>query len=230
MLPTVTIGTEVFYDISSIVSKDFKPRVRTDGLAFHHTVGQTEFPDRNANGTSMDEHIAHIKAINEYHIKVGYGGFGYNAIAFGDGSVYCVGKCGGQRAHVANHNHHLGGLAGAGDFSTKAPPLGLVGGAGRWFKAMWEEYRIDPPQKIMGHTAWADPAWATSCPGAAGLKALSDKIFPIAVALWEHDPLEDYHNQIRAKIRAALEPAVIAGDVDTIAKQIAWLTGGKLCG
>lgn len=229
MLPKIVWGGEEFYDISSIVTVDRFTRPGTDGIAFHHTVGQTEFPDKNMNGTSLDEMIEHVKAINAYHIAQNYGGFGYNAIVFRDGTVMTVGKASGGRAHVANENGHLAGVAAAGDFSTIEPPIGIKLGTARFFAACQREYGADP---VKGHRDWVTPAslaqgWGTSCPGNAGKLAIGS-ILMARDAILRKDQ-EAIEQEIRAAITRALLPATLNADLETLAGQIRFLTGGRLC-
>lgn len=229
MLPKIVWGGQEFYDISSIVSKDRFIRPGTDGCALHHTVGQTEFPDRNANGTSLDEMVAHVKAIDAYHIQQGYGGFGYNAIVFRDGTCMTVGRAAGARAHVAHQNDHLLGIAMAGDFSTSEVPVGIRLGVARIRAAMETEYGRWP---IKAHRDWVapehKPQWATSCCGNMGVLAIAD-IELAANAILRKDR-EAVVAKIRADIARALLPATVAADLETLAGQIAWLTNKRLCG
>ena len=163
---TIIIGGGRFIDISAIVGPDVKPRAATIGLAVHHTAGGLVDVDANFSGTTEDEELAHIAAINAQHLANGWScGFGYNAIAFASGRVYVVGRCAGQRAHVAKRNHELAGCAMAGDYSVEPPPPGCIAGVGRWVRAMWAEYGAGLP--VMGHGQWALPGEGTACPGAA---------------------------------------------------------------
>ena len=233
--PTITLGGELFFNISHLVTVGNGTRTLTDGIAVHHSVGQTEFKDTNFNGTSMDEEIAHITAIDNYHTQQGYGGFGYNAIAFASGRVYVVGDCSGKRAHVAYENGHLVGICMAGTFSDVMPPLGIILGVGRWIKAMWELFPTNPPQLVLGHREWVKPEhaakWSTSCPGDEGLKAVHGAIIKTAIALREQ-PEHEAHEQtllVKAKIKAALEPAFKEADLKTLQAQINYLLGTKTC-
>lgn len=220
----IEIGGELFYDIAGIVTPNRYVRPLTDGIAIHHTVGQTAFPDKNFSGSTMDEEIAHIKAINEFHIGKGYGGFGYNGIAFESGRCYSVGKMNGARAHVANHNNHLMGIVGAGTFTTQPMPLGVLLGLARMVKAGWKEYGT---VTVKAHGLWVtDPAWATSCNGDMGrtqiptiIKAAEALMVPPA------DP-----EKVKEAIRAALKDAYNNADLARLAAQIAYITGGKFCG
>lgn len=232
LLPTITWGGQEFYDISGIVRLDTAmggTRPTTDGVAIHHSVGQTEFPDTNANGTSLDEMIAHIKAIDAFHVQQGYGGFGYNAIAFRDGTVCTVGKAAGQRAHVAFENWHLAGICGAGDFSTRAMPVGMYLGMARFCVAMEKEYGV---RTVKGHTQWvnlaAHPTWGTACPGQAGLLSIGNILLAKAAIIAEQNEALDA--AVRQKIAEALREAASKGDINTLAAQIKFITGGRVCG
>lgn len=232
LLPTITWGGQEFYDISGIVRSDSSmggTRPATDGLAIHHTVGQTEFPDKNANGTSLDEMIAHIKAIDNFHVQQGFGGFGYNGIVFRDGTVCTVGKSAGKRAHVAFENWHLAGIAVAGTFTDKPMPIGAFLGAARWCAAVEKEYGANI---IKGHRDWVKPEhkpeWATACPGDAGVLSVGNVIMAKnAIIQGQKDALDA---AVRQKIAEAIKGPAAAGDLVTIAAQIKFITGGRICG
>jgi len=228
ILPTITWGSMEFYDISGIVTPNRYIRPGTDGLAVHHTVGQTEFPDRNANGTSLDEIVAHVKAIDAYHIEKGYGGFGYNAITFRDGTVCTVGQSEGARAHVANENDHLAGIAMAGDFSDDEVPLGLILGVGRWLAAC---SRVYGATAIKGHREWVQPQhlaqWATACPGDSGVSFIGKMIMTRDALLAGSN--EALAAEARRVISEALADNTQAANLDGLAAQIRYLTGGRLC-
>lgn len=232
MLPTITWGGQEFYDISGIVRSDASmggTRPATDGLAIHHSVAQTEFPDKNANGSSLDEMIAHVKAIDAYHVQQGYGGFGYTSIGFRDGTVMTVGRSAGKRAHVAHENWHLAGHVMAGDFSTREVPIGCMLGAARVAAAVQKEYGASA---VKGHNDWVAPAnrpaWSTACPGAMGFAIIDDIIVARNAIMSKQE--EALALAIRQKIAAAIMPNVAKGDITAVAAQIRWLTGGKLCG
>jgi hypothetical protein len=226
MLPVIQVGGMDFYDISGIVTPDTASRIETIGLALHHTVGQTEFVDKNANGTTMDEEIAHIKAINSYHISVGYGGFGYNGIGFMSGRAYVVGPGRGQRAHVRWRNHQLEGFALAGTFTDRVPPLGCQLAAGRWTLAKFKQHgRL---LELKGHNAWALASDPSQCPGAGG-RSIIHAILRVAEAL-QNEENELLETAIRRVIENALAPTVREGDLKKLAHQVAWITGGELCG
>jgi len=231
MLPKITWGGQEFYDISSIVRPDSAmggTRPGTDGVAVHHSVGQTEFPDRNANGTSLDEMIAHIKAIDNYHVQQGYGGFGYNAISFRDGTVGVVGQAAGTRAHVAHQNYHLIGIVMAGDFSERDVPMGCVLGVGRFLAAVEKVYGA---KNTKPHRDWVlpqhKPQWSTSCCGDKGVQFIGQMIM-VKNAIQQGEQ-EAIAAEVRRKITEVLAPTLVKGDLKTLAGQIRWLTGGQLC-
>lgn len=225
MLPEIVVGGERFYDMSSIVMADVRPRVRTIGLAVNHSVGPDGFTDKNMNGTTMDEEIQHIKNVEAFHVgKWGYG-FGYDGIVFKSGRVYVVGQGLGQRAHTARRNHELTGICMAGDYSNVEPGLGVVLGTARWVAAKWRQHGDLP---VQGHSAWAVPGWETFCPGDGGRRAIPKIITAAKQILVGHPPVDE--EKVRAAIRDALAPAFIAADLQKMAGQIAWITGGKICG
>lgn len=218
-LPTVTFGGQEFLDISGIVSPNRYTRLGTDGAAVHHTVAQQHFE-------TLDQKIEHVKAINQYHLDQGYGGFGYNAIAFDDGTVMTVGNASGARAHVANENNHLVGIAMAGTFSSVSVPLGLRLGVGRFLAAVQKDYGTT---EVRGHRQWVtDPAWATECPGDKGVEAIgSMTMVRDAIAANNQKALDE---AVRQRISAAILPNAQAADLVALAGQIRFLTGGRLCG
>lgn len=227
-LPTITYGRGVYFDISGIVGPNVKPKTATVAIAAHHTVGQSDFADSNMNGTTKDEEIAHIRAINSQHLANGWTcGFGYDGIAFRSGRCYLVGKADGQRAGVAGRNHEIRSFVMAGDFRTAAPPLGAALGLARMINDTWIE--LGRVVNVAGHRELAIASSATACPGAAGITALRSLILPAARALHA----EDFALQRRlvvTKIREALRPAWDAADLLTLSRQIAWISGGTLCG
>ena len=156
--PTITIGRQTFFNISHIVTPNTAARVRTIGFANHHSVTRQRY-------ASMVEEVQHIKAINDYHIAQGYGGFGYNGCVFESGRVYVVGDGSGQRAHVAYRNHELEGLCWIGDYSTASPPLGIILGAARWHVAKFRQHGLVP---VRAHGDWAVRGWESACNGREG--------------------------------------------------------------
>lgn len=231
-LPTIVVGGQEFYDISGIVKSDASmggTRPTTDGIAIHHTVGQTEFPDRNANGTTLDEIVAHIKAIDEFHVQQGYGGFGYNGIVFRDGTACLVGRAMGKRAHVAYENWHLAGFAMAGNFEDNEVPLGITLGMARILAAMEKEIGTT---MVKDHNSWVAPEhrpqWSTACCGRYGRLAIPAMLLAKnAIIRQDQAALEA---AIREKITRALMPHVMNADLEAIANSVRWITGGKLCG
>jgi hypothetical protein len=228
LLPEITFGGEVFYDISGIVTADRFPRPGTDGIAIHHSVGQTEFPDRNANGTSLDEQIAHVVSVNQFHVDKGYGGFGYNAIAFRDGTVFTVGNALGARAHVAWENTHLAGICMAGTFTDEDVPLGLILGVGRFLAACSRMYGHTA---IKGHRDWVDdsrkPQWATACPGDKGVEFIGKMVMTRDALLAGSSAAIE--TEIKRKIGEALSENARTANLEGLAAQIKFLSGGKWC-
>lgn len=226
LLPEITWGGERFYNIASIVTPNRYTRPGTDGIAVHHTVGQTEFPDKNANGTSLDEQIAHVKAINAYHVQLGYDGFGYNAIVFRDGTCMTVGQCEGARAHVANHNNHLLGIAIAGTFTDTDVPLGASLGVGRILAAAQRNYGASI---VKGHRQWVtDPAWATACPGDRGINFLGQMItIRDAILAGSQAAIEA---EIKRKMAEVLRENAANANLEGLAAQIKFLSKGQFCG
>lgn len=228
MLPTIRIGPEEFYDISGIVGPGRGLRPETVGISVNHTVGQTEFPDRNMNGTNMDEEIAHIQAIDAYHLRTWGEPFGYNGIIFRSGRVYVVGKMLGVRTHIAHQNHRLGGFALAGDFSSQPPGVGQVLGGGRLLRGLFHQHGLKP---VRGHGEWVLPEhraqWATSCPGEGGRRSIPDML-AVAREL-EANHAELIKRRATEAIERALLPNIRAGDFGKLADQIAWLTDGARC-
>jgi hypothetical protein len=185
MLPTIKIQGVEMYDISGIVTANRYTRTKTVGFTYHHSVAQTSFPDRNFNGTTMDEEIEHIKVINTFHVQQGYGGFGYNACGFESGRVYAVGNGTGARAHVANRNHELEGFCMIGTFTSADVPIGIKLAAGQWLVAKFRQHGL---RQVHGHREDATAGWGTACPGDGGMRALPD-ILRIATVIHRGLPL-----------------------------------------
>lgn len=168
MFPEISFGGATFIDMSSIVGPDVAVRGATIGLGIHHTAGRTLLPN-----ATVAEEVNHIKAINLQHLGQGFWcGLGYNAICFASGRVYVVGRCAGQRAHVAQRNHELAGIALAGSFQDAEVPPGCIEGAARWVRAMWAEYGAG--LTVAGHREWAILSSPTDCPGDGGIAALDE--------------------------------------------------------
>lgn len=169
------VAGEEFIDIGGIVQADPALRARTDGLAIHHSVGQTHFTDKNFNGTTEDEEVAHIIAIRDYTAAKWGVGFAYNGCVFASGRVYVVRHGLGIRAHVAFQNHRLEGLCMIGTYNTQRPSDALIAGAGRWVKAKHSIYGEIP---VKPHRDWVapehKPQWSTACCGDAGVAAIPD--------------------------------------------------------
>jgi len=126
------------------------------GIAIHHTVTRMR-PD-----ASEAQERTHIKIIDQYHLDQGFGGFGYHAIVFPSGRSYECGNIDLARAHVAQRNHQLIGVALVGDFSNSLPEILQLEELGNVLNA------IDPSETlpIHGHKHWAVAGWGTECPGA----------------------------------------------------------------
>lgn len=231
MLPTITWGGQEFYDISGVVTSDAQMggiRPTTDGIAGHHSVSQTEFPDRNMNGTSLDEIVQHLKNIDAFHVQQGYGGFGYNGAIARDGTVLTVGKAAGKRAHVAHENWHLAGFVWLGNFETNQVPVGITLGMGRILAAMEKEYGV---VHFQGHNEWVQPQnrpqWSTACCGRFGRQAIP-QMFLVKEAI-NANLSKVLDGEVRRKIAEALRENADKGDVEALANQIKYITGGRLC-
>lgn len=224
MLPEIQVGGDdesfKFYDMSNLVTNDRYQRNTTDGLAIHHSVGA------DYAGKTMEQEIEHIKYINQLHIELEYGGFGYNGIAFRSGRVYVIGQGGGGRAHVANHNGHLEGICMAGTYTNNYPALGLQLGVGRWLRAKFTQRGLLP---VKPHREWVtDPKWATSCCGDAGVETIPNML-KVAAAL-ENAPKE-LDKKVHEAVYGALNSTIKVNPInfDLLSAQIKFLTGGQYC-
>lgn len=132
------------------------------GVAIHHTV-TTISPS-----ASEDEERAHIRAIDQFHVKQGWHGIGYHYLCFPSGRVYRVGW--GARAHVANRNHELVGIAWVADLSSRQPNIYEVAAAAVALRDAWA--RIGKQVEVKGHREWAVEGWGTACPG-QGINVIS---------------------------------------------------------
>lgn len=125
------------------------------GVAIHHTVTTI-----SPSATEAEE-IAHIRAIDQYHVRQGWHGIGYHYLCFPSGRVYRVGW--GARAHVANRNHELIGIAWVADLSARKPNTYEIAAAATSLRDAWA--RIGSKVQVKGHRDWAVQGWGTSCPG-----------------------------------------------------------------
>lgn len=153
-------------------------------LVWHHTA--VFYPlDRCDHA----EHLAHIHMIEAYHIRQGYGVFGYHGIAFGCGCAYWTGDVRGARSHVASRNHEATGFCFAGDLRGRRPTAEAIAAA-RLLRAIHVRSWGDPDDEP-GHTDFALPQYPTSCPGAPRAPWIRD----IA-----HPPKEDDMTDEQAKM------------------------------
>lgn len=132
------------------------------GIAIHHSVTSAS-PD----WTEAQER-AHIRAIDAYHVSVGFGCFGYHMATFPSGRVYQVGSLNGQRAHVAYRNHELVGIVNIGTFTNQLPSdtqLRACAEAIEFVQATILNNNGKLGLPILGHTEWAVDASPTGCPG-----------------------------------------------------------------
>ncbi len=139
----------------------FAPLGNVLGIALHHTV-TTISPL-----ASEAEEEAHARAIDSYHAGKKWGGIGYHYLVFPSGRAYRVGW--GQRAHVANRNHELIGIAWVGDLSARVPGEIEIAAAAECVADAWR--RIGREVPCRGHREWAVAGWETACP-ANGMYAI----------------------------------------------------------
>lgn len=127
------------------------------GIAIHHSVTSEPAP------SSVEWELAHLRAIDAFHVAKDYGGIGYHVCAFPSGRVYQVGDFDGARAHVASRNHELVGICAIGDFSSSLPGVTQMGAIVAGIRAVLDFYRL--PLPILGHNQWALPGQGTVCAG-----------------------------------------------------------------
>lgn len=130
------------------------PIGRVIGYAVHHSV-TTISP-----AASEAQELAHIKAIDTYHVNIEYGGFGYHLAAFPSGRSYLCGE--GQRAHVKGRNHELYGIVAIGDFSNRLPAEPQIQALRDCVAFAAQTYGVLP---VKGHNEWARPGEGTVCAG-----------------------------------------------------------------
>jgi len=138
--------------------------------AIHHTATLYLSP----NATPTDE-INQIAVIHEYHIRRGFGGFGYHGIAFPSGHAYLITPLDQWGANVANENNHIHGYAAAGTYTTVPPPAQLQAALARLIAAgrrYLQRTVPDRPHRHWGGTACPGDPWAAWVPA---LAALADK-------------------------------------------------------
>jgi hypothetical protein len=164
------------------------------GLAIHHTV-TTISP-----WATEAEERAHIRAIDRYHVSKGWYGFGYHYAVFPSARVY---RCGwGQRAHVANRNHELIGVAFVGDLTNRSPSPFETASAGLAIADAWT--RIGKEVPVKGHRDWVtDPAWATACPG-RGVSAILEAVSVARKNMQKEDEMTDQERELLLRIATVL--------------------------
>jgi hypothetical protein len=129
------------------------------GIAVHHSVSGDYL---TASASQADE-VAHLQAIDRYHVGRDFGGIGYHLAAFASGRLYLLGDLDGARAHVAGRNQELLGIVAIGTFTERLP-------GDREIAALREGIRhvrefAGRPLPAKGHGAWALPGEGTACPG-----------------------------------------------------------------
>jgi len=122
--------------------------------AIHHTATLYLSP----TATTADE-LNQIAVIHEYHIRRGFGGFGYHGIAFPSGRPYLVVPFDQWGANVADENNHIHGYAAAGTYTTVPPPLALQTALAHLIAAGRRYLKRTVPDKP--HRHWG----GTTCPG-----------------------------------------------------------------
>lgn len=137
------------------------PKADILGKAAHHSVsGGTFFM---AGQTTPQDEINHIRMIDQYHVSIDFGGFGYHACGFASGRSYQTGDFNGARAHIAGRNHELLGWVLVGDYTDQLPPTGAIAAAAECERAFDTYLGRQVPLK--GHRDWALPGYGTTCPG-----------------------------------------------------------------
>lgn len=134
------------------------PHAGLQGIAIHHTVTPTPSP-----AATVAEEMDRLKAIENYHIGQGFGLFGYHYAAFPSGRCYQIGDTLGQRAHVAQRNHQLVGIALMGTFTEHYPGDDHMRAATEAIKQIEAETGLS--LAIAGHNSWATPGNGTGCAG-----------------------------------------------------------------
>ncbi len=165
-------------DIRDQITNGYTGRYRLNpdaviGIAIHHSVSGGVFHDPIPD--TQDQEIAHLKAIDAYHVQKGWGGFGYHLAAFPSGRLYYCGGIDFARAHVASRNSELIGLVLIGDFTTSPAPHAQLDAAGYGVAFIRRTYAGRP---LKGHREWALPEFPTACPGATWLSWIGATDFP----------------------------------------------------
>jgi hypothetical protein len=148
-----------------------RPADITDN-AIHHTATLYLSP----TATVADE-TNQIAVIHQYHIRRGFGGFGYHGIAFPSGRAYLVTPFDQWGANVEGENDHVHGYAAAGTYTTSVPPPALQAGLARLIAA-GRRYLgrtvPDRPHRYWGGTTCPGDPWATWVPALTILAAKED--------------------------------------------------------
>lgn len=103
---------------------------------------------------------ASVEQIHDYHVSINYGGFGYHAAAYDDGTLVITGNIENSRTCVANLNHVAICCVGIGDFSNEVPSDQMLKTFG-WYWALLQE--AGAGATMLGHREFLNQN--TSCPG-----------------------------------------------------------------
>lgn len=136
------------------------------GVALHHTVGTM-----SPGAPETAEHQV-IRAIDQQHLSNGWGGFGYHYVVFPSARAYWCGW--GSRAHVANRNHELIGVAVHGDLRYRRLSEYEVAAVAECIRDAWR--RVGREVEVRGHRDYAVPGWGTECPGDGGIASIPDVV------------------------------------------------------
>jgi len=152
-------------DVRDQITNGYSGRYTLDpakviGIAIHHTVSGGDFAGAVLNDPEAE--LAHLKAIDVYHLAQGWGGFGYHLVIFSSGRLYYCGAITGARAHVASRNNELIGVAFVGNFTDRQPTWEAVLAGREAIAFIRQTYG---PIPFHGHGYWALPASPTACPG-----------------------------------------------------------------
>lgn len=132
-------------------------RAKVLGIAIHHSVTAEPAP------SSVERELAHIRAIDRFHVEKNYGGHGYHIDCFPSGRWYLCGELDGARAHVASRNHELIGICAIGTFTEGFPGAEQMAASAEAIRYVRGFY--GRPLPVAGHNDWALPGQGTVCAG-----------------------------------------------------------------
>ncbi|OGF22113.1 MAG: hypothetical protein A2V63_13410 [Candidatus Eisenbacteria bacterium RBG_19FT_COMBO_70_11] len=177
-LPLICASGVALWDARALFP-DTAPRRRSrdaiTGVAIHHD--GTFLPPLET--TNWHAELARLRAIYNHALAQGWLRFPYHAVGFQSGRAYLTLDILHSGSHVAGHNHHLAGIAAAGDYTQQQIPPSIYLALGTALAFLWGALER-PLTDVRQHKVW-DPAANTACPDSIApgvVTAAADHLFP----------------------------------------------------